>query len=219
MRRSVGSNVRRKDGDAKVTGAAKYIDDLTFPNMLYGATIRSTIPRGKITGRQVSLPAEFIVADHRDIPGKNYVALIDPDQPCLAVSEVRHVAEPILLVAHPEKHALIDVEKRVSVEYAASTPNYDPEKSDLCFKKIAIDKGNIDIGLRNSDFVIDGEYRTGHQEQLYIETNGVIAVPADGQMTVYGSLQCPYYVHKALMVVLNLPPDKVRVIQTETGGG
>ena len=67
--------------------------------------------------------------------------------------------------------------------------------------------------------VIEGEYRTGHQEQLYIETNGVIAVPGDGQMTVYGSLQCPYYVHKALVVLLNLPPDKVRVIQTETGGG
>ena len=67
--------------------------------------------------------------------------------------------------------------------------------------------------------MIEGEYRTGHQEQLYIETNGVIAVPGDGQMTVYGSLQCPYYVHKALVVLLNLPPDKVRVIQTETGGG
>ena len=67
--------------------------------------------------------------------------------------------------------------------------------------------------------MIDGEYRTGHQEQLYIETNGVIAVPGDGQMTVYGSLQCPYYVHKALVVLLKLPPDRVRVVQTETGGG
>ena len=217
--RAVGTNVRRKDGDAKVTGAAKYIDDLTFPGMLYGATIRSTIPRGKISGRRVSLPPGFIVADHRDIPGKNYVALIDPDQPCLAVDEVRHVAEPILLVAHAEKHALIDVEQRVAIDYRAAMPNYDPEKSDLCFKKITIDKGQIDLGLRNADRVIDGEYRTGHQEQLYIETNGVIAVPGDGQITVYGSLQCPYYVHKALMVALNLPPDKVRVIQTETGGG
>jgi CO/xanthine dehydrogenase Mo-binding subunit len=217
--RAVGSNVRRKDGDAKVTGAAKYIDDLTFPGMLYGATIRSTIPRGNISGRRVSLPPEFIVADHRDIPGKNYVALIEPDQPCLAVDEVRHVAEPIVLVAHAEKHALIGVEQRVAIDYQAAAPNYDPEKSDLCFKKISIDKGQIDLGLRMADFVIEGEYRTGHQEQLYIETNGVIAVPGDGRMTVYGSLQCPYYVHKALMVLLNLPPDKVRVIQTETGGG
>ena len=219
MARAVGNNVRRKDGDAKVTGAAKYIDDLSFPGMIYGATIRSTIPRGIIAARTVSLPDDFIVADHRDIPGPNYVALIDPDQPCLAVDQIRHVAEPIMLVGHADKHALIDVQKRVAIAGIAGTPNYDPEKSDLCFKKISIDKGQIDRGFQISDFVIDGEYRTAHQEQLYIETNGVIAVPGDGAMTVYGSLQCPYYVHKALVVLLKLPPERVRVVQTETGGG
>ena len=219
MARVVGSSVRRKDGDAKVTGAAKYIDDLSFPGMLYGATVRSTIPCGRITGRRINLRGDFIIADHHDIPGKNYVALIDSDQPCLAVDEVRHVAEPIVLVAHAEKPALIDVEKHVTIDYAETKPNYDPEAADICFKKIAIDKGDVTLGFRNADSVIEGEYRTSHQEQLYIETNGVIAVPGDGRMTVYGSLQCPYYVHEALMVLLNLPPDKVRVIQTETGGG
>jgi CO/xanthine dehydrogenase Mo-binding subunit len=217
--RAVGKNVRRKDGDAKVTGAAKYIDDLSFPGMLYGATVRAVIPRGRIRARHVSLSPDFIVADYRDIPGPNYVALIDPDQPCLAVNEIRHVAEPLLLVAHADKHALIDVDKRVTFETEAQAPNYDPEASDVCFKQIAIDKGDIDLGFRNADLVIEGEYRTAHQEQLYIETNGVIAVPGDGEMTVYGSLQCPYYVHQALVVILNLPPEKVRVVQTETGGG
>ncbi|MEP6782773.1 MAG: xanthine dehydrogenase family protein molybdopterin-binding subunit [Acidobacteriota bacterium] len=219
MARAVGSNVRRKDGDSKVTGAAKYIDDLTFPGMIYGATIRSSIPRGRITQIDATLPAGFIVADHRDIPGPNYVALIDPDQPCLAVDQVRHFTEPILLVGHADKQALIDIHKRVTIKYDAQAPNYDPERSDVCFKKISIDKGQIDLGFRNADLVVDGEYRTAHQEQLYIETNGVIAVPGDRQMTVYGSLQCPYYVHKALVVLLKLPPDRVRVVQTETGGG
>jgi CO/xanthine dehydrogenase Mo-binding subunit len=68
--------------------------------------------------------------------------------------------------------------------------------------------------------IVEGEYRMGHQEQLYIEPNGVVAVPGPGgAITVYGSLQCPYYVHRALAVLLGLPDDKVRVIQTETGGG
>jgi CO/xanthine dehydrogenase Mo-binding subunit len=219
MPKAVGTNVRRKDGDAKVTGAAKYIDDLKFPGMLYGATIRSTIPRGTITSRRISLPKDFIVADHRDIPGKNYVALIDPDQPCLAVDDVQHVAEPIVLIAHADKSALIGIDKQIAIDYTPAPPTYDPETSSVVFKKISIDKGDVNAGFRNAESIIEGEYRTGHQEQLYIETNGVIAVPGDGQMTVYGSLQCPYYVHKALMVVLNLPPDKVRVIQAETGGG
>jgi len=217
--RAVGANVRRKDGDAKVTGAAKYIDDLTFPGMLYGATVRSSIPRGTITARHISLPDGYTVADHRDIPGPNYVALIDPDQPCLAVDEIRHVAEPLLLVAHADKDALLHLDTRISIETRNGTPTYDPEASDVCFKKIAIDKGDLDAGFKAADVIVDGEYRTAHQEQLYIETNGVIAVPGDGRMTVYGSMQCPYYVHRALVVLLALPPDKVRVVQTETGGG
>ena len=216
---AVGADVRRKDGDAKVTGEARYVDDLQFPGMLFGATIRSTIPRGTIRARRISLPGDFVVADHRDIPGKNFVALIDEDQPCLAVDEVRHVAEPILLVAHADKRALIGIESTVGFDYEAAPPNYDPLAASHCFKTIAIDKGDLERGWAEADVVIEGEYRTGHQEQLYIETNGVIAAPGDGSMTVYGSLQCPYYVHKALMVLLNLPPDKVRVVQAETGGG
>jgi len=217
--RAVGRNVRRKDGDAKVSGAAKYIDDLTFPGMIFGSTIRSTIPRGAIRARHIELPADFVVADYRDIPGPNYVALIDPDQPCLAVGEIRHVAEPIVLVGHADKHALIDINTRVRFDFQPLEPNYDPEASDVCFKRIAIDKGDLERGFADADVIIEGEYRTSHQEQLYVETNGVIAVPSEGAMTVYGSLQCPYYVHKALVVLLNLPPERVRVVQTETGGG
>ena len=219
MARAVGSNVRRKDGDAKVTGAAKYIDDLAFPGMIFGTTIRSAIPHGDITARHVTLPPDFVVADHRDIPGQNHVALIDPDQPCLAESVVRHVAEPILLVAHADRHRLAGIATQIAIEYREKPPVYDPEASDTCFKKIEIEKGNLDQGFAQADLVFEGEYRTGHQEQLYVETNGVIAVPGHGQMTVYGSLQCPYYVHKALVVLLGLPPDRVRVVQAETGGG
>ena len=67
--------------------------------------------------------------------------------------------------------------------------------------------------------IVEGEYRTGAQEHLYIENNGVIAEWSDETgITVWGSLQCPYYVHKSLLAVFDLPEDKVRVIQTETGG-
>jgi len=219
MGRAVGANVRRKDGDAKVTGAAKYIDDLAFPGMLFGATIRSTIPRAEIVNTHHDLSAGFIVADYRDIPGQNYIALIDPDQPCLSEGEIRHVAEPVLLIAHADRRALFGIEHRVRFDYTALTPNYDPELSDTCFKQISIDKGELERGFREAEVVVEGEYRTGHQEQLYIETNGVIAVPGAGQITVYGSLQCPYYVHKALAGVTGLAPHRVRVVQTETGGG
>ena len=217
---AVGRNVPRKEGLDKVTGRARYVDDLTFPGMLYGRTVRSTVPRGEITAIRFDFdPAGFTVADFRDIPGRNTIALIELDQPCLAEREVRHFAEPILLFAHESRDALLDAERRIAIDYRPGEPVYDPERSPQCFKEIVIEKGNLARGLAAADLVVEGEYRAGHQEQLYIEPNGVIAVPENGGITVYGSLQCPYYVHRALRVLLGLPEDRVRVVQTETGGG
>ena len=82
-----------------------------------------------------------------------------------------------------------------------------------------IEKGSVDGIWERAAHIVEGEYTTGAQEQLYIENNGVIAAfdPEQG-ITLWGSLQCPYYVHKALMVLCGLPAEKVRVVQMETGG-
>jgi len=216
--RAVGRSVLRKEGAAKTSGAAVYLDDLSFPDLLYGRTVRSTVAAGDIQGVRFDFDRSgFTVVDHRDIPGRNVIALIEDDQPCLAARRVEHFAEPILLLAHEDREQLARADVRI--EYRARTPHYQPETSTTAFKTIAIDKGDIDGGLRAADVVVEGEYRTGHQEQLYIEPNGVIAVPEGGGITVFGSMQCPYYVHRALKVLLDLPDERVRVVQTETGGG
>jgi CO/xanthine dehydrogenase Mo-binding subunit len=217
--KAVGRNVLRKEGIEKVTGSARYLDDLPFPNLLHARTIRSTIPAGEIAGIRFDFDTSgFAIIDHRDIPGRNVVALIEDDQPCLAERAIRHVAEPILLLAHEDRERLFAA--NVHVDYHPATPIYDAEASSTAFKRIAIVKGDVDRGFAAADLIVEGEYRTGHQEQLYIEPNAVVAVPeADGSTTVYGSLQCPYYVHRALVVLLGVAADKVRVVQTETGGG
>ncbi|MBA3970174.1 MAG: xanthine dehydrogenase family protein, partial [Gemmatimonadetes bacterium] len=221
MNSVVGHNVLRKDGMPKVTGDAKYVDDLHFPGMLYGRTVRSTIPRGRIRSVRLDFDTDgFTVVDYRDIPGPrcNFVALIEDDQPFLAKDEVNHLAEPILLLAHENRDRLL--EARVEIEYESGIPVFDPESSPVVFKRLRIAKGDVEGALADAEIIIEGTYRTGHQEHVYIETNGVIAVPeADGGMTLYGSLQCPYYVHKALKALLTLSDEQVRVVQTETGGG
>jgi CO/xanthine dehydrogenase Mo-binding subunit len=218
MSRSVGRNVVRKDGAAKASGTARYVDDLTFPGMLYARTVRSTIPCGHISRIRLDFdPAGFTIVGARDIPGRNLVSLIVDDQPCLADGEVRHVAEPILLLAHEDRERLL--EARVDIEYRPRQAVFDPARSATVFKTVAIAKGRLDEGFRRADLVIEGEYRTGHQEHLYVEPNGMLAVPRDGGVTVYGSLQCPYYVHRALVVLLGLREREVRVVQVETGGG
>jgi CO/xanthine dehydrogenase Mo-binding subunit len=230
---AVGTNVKRKDGIGKATGRTKYADDVTFPGMIYGRTIRSTIPAGKVKSiKHAYDSAGFTVVDHRDIPsgGRNLVALIVDDQPCLVESVVRHVAEPVVLLAHADREKLEAA--RVAIEYESATPMFDPLASSQVLKEFRIEKGNMDRGFQSADVIVEGVYRTGHQEHVYIETNGVIAVPgtaepqtadrrpqtADRSVTVYGSIQCPFYVEKALKVMLG-PSYSVRVVQTETGGG
>ncbi len=215
---TIGHSVPRHDGHDKVTGAARYIDDLRFPGMLYGRTIRSSIPCGRIRSVRCDFdPSGFTIVDYRDIPGRNVVALIADDQPCLAEREVRHAAEPIVLLAHESREALLRA--RVDIDYEPGNPVFDPCRSTTVFKAIGIDKGDVETGFREAEVVVEGEYRVGHQEHVYIEPNGVIAVPDGGGVTLYGSLQCPYYVQRALHSVLGLPTARVRVVQAETGGG
>jgi CO/xanthine dehydrogenase Mo-binding subunit len=214
---AVGRSVPRKDGIGKATGEARYADDLRFPGMLHGRTIRSTVPCGRLAGVRLDLDrAGFTVVDYRDIPGRNIVTLIEDDQPCLVERDIRHAAEPVLLLAHQSRDALLTA--RVSLDEEPGTPVFDPERSPLAFKHILIEKGDLAAGFAAADHVVEGTYRTGHQEHVYIEPQGVIAVPEDGGITVYGSIQCPFYAQRALSVVLGgaIP---VRVVQTETGGG
>jgi CO/xanthine dehydrogenase Mo-binding subunit len=214
---AVGSSVARKDGIGKATGAARYVDDLVLPGMLHGRTIRSTIPCGRIRSIRLDFdPTGFSIVDYRDVPDRNVVDLIAQDQPFLVEREVRHLAEPILLLAHEDKERLNAA--RVLIEYDEEEPLFDPEQSSQILKAIDIVKGDSGTALAGADSIIEGTYRTGHQEHIYIEPNGVVAVPEDGGVTIHGSVQCPFYVIKAVRCLLG-ERHPVRVIQTETGGG
>jgi CO/xanthine dehydrogenase Mo-binding subunit len=229
---AVGQNVLRKEGYEKLTGAARYVDDLTLDGMLFGKTIRSTIARGRI--RTIEFDSAYdwsrvVIADYRDIPGDNYVALIENDQPLLVDLDVHHYDEPILLIAAESKAELELAAHHIHIQYEELPPVLTIEESlagseviygsDNIFKRFLIGRGDIDEGFAAADHISEGEYRVPHQEQLYIEPQGMIAIPGDGDMTVMGSMQCPYYVHKALKQLFNLSDEQAVVIQTTTGGG
>jgi len=225
--RIVGTSVLRKEGTAKVRGAARYIDDLSLPGMIFGATVRSTIPRGRILSIKFGdgIPwDEFVVVSAKDIPGENTIALINRDWPCLANEMVNHPEEPILLLAHADPHLLRKALDAVHIEYETLPSVHSIEESergdvvvwgaDNVFKQFQIDKGDVDQIWGAADFIVEGEYSTGAQEHLYIENNGVIAAfTREDGLTVWGSMQCPFYVHKSLVAVSALPEDKVRVIK------
>jgi CO/xanthine dehydrogenase Mo-binding subunit len=230
--RIVGAPVPRKEGVDKLLGRACYVDDMEREGMWHGATVRSTIPRGII--RSIAFDqgidwSEFTVVTAADIPGENHIHLIVTDQACLADGKVNHCEEPILLLAHPDKHRLREAVSAVHIEYDPLPPIFTMEESerqdaviwgtDNLLKSFLLNKGDVDAAWSRAAHIVEGEYRTGAQEHLYIENQGIIAeFSAESGVTVWGSLQCPYYVFKSLRAVFALPEDKIRVIQTETGG-
>jgi CO/xanthine dehydrogenase Mo-binding subunit len=230
----IGQSIPRREGRAKVTGRARYLDDLSMPGMLHGATVRSPVPRGLIRDIEYSpdIPwNEFTVVAAADIPGRNVVELIERDQPYLADGQVNHAEEPILLLAHRDPSMLEEARRGItfdidplpavsSIEDALSQRQI-IWGSDNVFKTYLVSRGDVDAAFEDNDVVVvEGEYETGAQEQLYIEPNGMLALArgADG-VTVWGSMQCPYYVHRALAALFDLPAEKIRVVQMDTGGG
>src|SRR5262249_14585240 len=207
----------------KVTGAAKYVDDLVIPDLWYGATVRSTDAHSRIKAIHFDPAFDWnccITVTAVDISGDNVVALIEDDQPALASDKINHVAEAVALVAARTREVAREAARHVRVEPEPLEPVLSLEQATHVFKQFEIKKGDVEAALAGAHRVIEGEARTGAQEQLYIEPQGVIAVPReDGGIQILGSLQCPFYVHKAMMRLLGLPSDKIAIVQTVTGGG
>ncbi len=223
---TIGKSIHRKEGVPKVTGEAVYADDMRFENCLYGRTVRSTVPRGRINDIRFNpgIPwHEFTIVLPRDIPGRNGVTLIDDRQPFLADREILHMAEPVALIAHPDKELAAKAVRHVELDVeelpAVFTMEEALERNDV-FESYLVQNGDPTARWKDAGVIVEETYRTGSQEQLYIEPQSMIATSVPGQqVTVWGSMQCPYYVRKALAPLFGLTPERVRVVQTETGGG
>jgi CO/xanthine dehydrogenase Mo-binding subunit len=193
--------------------------------MLFGATVRSPFPHAridKIRWLPEKAPAGAVCLTASDLPGPNGVLLLNDDWPILAAAEVRHVGEPVALVAAASRLDARRALGAVEVEYTPLTPVLDLSEADQedPLAAIRLERGDVDTALATADLVVEGSYRTGHQEHIYIECQAMTAwYESDGVLVVKGSMQCPYYVHKALVHALELPAGRVRVEATAVGGG
>ncbi len=215
----------RREGPAKLTGLAKYADDLVFPGAWYGATIRSTEPHARLLAIDLDEAFDWtrvVVVTSADIPGENVVSLIRDDQPILVPvgGEIRHQAEPLCLIAAADRSTLREAKRHLRARTERLPAVFDPLASTEEISHCQVERGNVEQGFAEADLVVEGTYRVGHQEQLYIENQAMIALPhTDGGVTVHGSCQCPYYIHRALKRSLQLTNAQAVVIQAETGGG
>jgi CO/xanthine dehydrogenase Mo-binding subunit len=228
----IGRSAPRTDARDKITGRTRYVADLDVPGAWAGVTVRSAVPAGRIV--RIAAAADFPATDAVLVTGaglgaRNRVAMVTDEMPFLAVDSVRYLGEPVALVAAPDLEAaraaaqcveieieplpavlaLAEAERRWRADPAAAPP----------LAEYRITRGDAAAALRDSPIVVTGEYATPAQEQAYIEPQGMLALPrADGSIVLEGSLQCPYYIHSAIVRLLACAPEQVIVRQAPTGG-
>lgn len=230
---SVGKSVIRKDAASKATGTALFTDDMEFPTMLYGATIRSPKPHIRILGVDDTAAGKLkgVIGIYyaKDIPGDNVVPLIFMDYPFLADKGAKFQGQAVGLVVARDIATARKAVRLVKIKYKELPAVLDlletlKKKSpkiygkDNVFKKFVIKKGNLKKAKPAVE--VEDVFTTNYQVHSYLETQAAVAVPQDnGGMNVYGSMQCPFYVQDAVKKILGVPYNKVRIVQQTTGGG
>ncbi|MDQ7778860.1 MAG: xanthine dehydrogenase family protein molybdopterin-binding subunit [Planctomycetota bacterium] len=153
----------------------------------------------------------------------NVMVEVEKKEPLLGIEEIvrRYKAAHHSSNYGPHGSAVEDgsARRRAEVPVSGSRPPHSVPEPLVFFYEPSIVKGDVEAAFKNSDLMVESEYRTGFQEHAYLETQGVIAIPhRDGSVRIIGSLQCPYYVRPAVARVLGMPDEKVVVEQAPTGG-
>lgn len=217
---NIGNSVVKTDHKEKVSGAAKYVADLPTEGMLHGKFLRSTVPHAKIKNITLpELPDGYMIVDKDDVPGENKIHIVKEDMPIFAVDTVEYIGDPILMVVGPDEKKVEEIVSQIIVDYEELSAVLDATQSKVAFFEYQHAKGDVDAAFQNADKVYDEVLKTGYQEQIYLETNGMIGDYHEGKITIRGSMQCPYYVHTALQLATGLERDKVQVKGDTTGGG
>ncbi|MEM2137376.1 MAG: xanthine dehydrogenase family protein, partial [Candidatus Methanomethylicia archaeon] len=233
----VGKSIERVDAIDKVTGKAKFMEDHHVPKMLYVKLVTSSEPHAKILKinyeKAIKIPGVVRVITSRDITGENQVGYALPDQPLIADGKVRYHGEPIALVAAEIPESAIRGAMEVYVEYEKLPAILDPmeamnrrdilvhenKESNIAFTA-KVRRGNVKIGFDKSDIIIENNYRTQHQEHLYLETEGALAIPErGGEYTILSCAQYPHLAQAITARVLGIPTSKIRIVQPFIGGG
>lgn len=209
------NSVKKVDNEDKMSGRALFTDDYFIKDSLVAVTLRSSIAKGKILSIDLpKLPTGYYFISAKDIPGENVCNIIKSDWPVFADKTVNYCGETIGLVVGPDKKIALDILDNIKVNYEEEKPVF--EMVNPAINK-EIHKGDVSI-FKNAAYTYEEEFDTGYQEQIYLETQGMLIYLEDDKIVVKASMQCPFYIQKAIARVLGCPENKIRVIQPAVGG-
>ncbi|MDA3956079.1 xanthine dehydrogenase family protein molybdopterin-binding subunit [Oceanispirochaeta sp.] len=230
MPHSISTSVRRKDAVAKAAGTMEYLADQFPVSPLHGKCYYSSISRGTIESVSLpELPEGYYIVGADDIQGVNRLHMIIEDWPVFADKEVRYLGQIIFLVVGPEKDVILDLHKQIQITYRELTPCITLEEStallegvqhgeDNVFTRYDIHHGQVEYPFEKAHRILEKEYYTGHQEHVYMEPQSLFAHWEEDTFILHASAQCPFYIRKSLVNALGMDKEKIRIIQTPTGG-
>lgn len=241
----IGQSVKRSDLLAKVTGTAQYVADMHLPGLLYARSKRSDVAHALIrridTRRALALPGVKAVLTHENVPRVLHAGSPHPRSASVTCDQyildrkVRYWGETVAVVAATSEEVaeaaleLIEVEYEplpamFTVEDAAregATPIHDREPGgNLVLAPVVANRGDVERGFAEADFILEGEYEGGRPTPAYMEPNACMCQwDGNGNLTVWISTQTAFMVRGIMAEVLGLPLSKVRVLVDHMGGG
>ena len=228
----------RNDAYAKVTGRAKFTDDLKFANPLHAAPAYSDFVHAQInaidTRAAEKVPGVVRVLTAKDVPGVNRFGQIIRDFRIFADDKIRYHGDVVAIVVAESREIAIRAAQMVKVDATPLPAVLDPEealKPDAVLvhedhgtnliNTHVVRRGDVERGFTQADFIVEQEFRTQFVEHAYMETEAAVCVPrsTDGVIEVYGSMQHPFSTRRFVAACLGVALSEVEVIGTPMGGG
>jgi 4-hydroxybenzoyl-CoA reductase alpha subunit len=234
----IGKSLPKIDSYAKVTGAARYADDIKLPRMAFGRILRSPHPHARIirleTSRARAYPGVLEVITGADLPRKYGIMPTTQDEYPFAIDRVRYVGDPVAAVCAVDEEAAEAALELIAVEYEplpallsideALTREdlkiHDETRRGNVMKEVHLTFGDMEEGFDEADLVREDTYFFEGTTHAAMEQHACVAdCGADGKITLWTSTQTPHYVHREVAKVLQMPLSHLRVIVPPVGGG
>jgi CO/xanthine dehydrogenase Mo-binding subunit len=244
---TIGQPVGRAEGPEKVTGTAIYPADINLPGTLVGKCLRSPYPYARIKSIDASaarrVPGVHAVLTGFDLPDV-LIGRMLRDMPILARDVVRFAGQKVAAVAAEDADSAEEALTRIEVEYEELTPVLDPlaamqpdapvlhprfqsyigrsnrpQEHPNIVDHAVWQKGDVEQGFAEADYVFEHTFRTQHQHQGYIEPHAsVVYLDEQGRAQVWLNSKMPFQVRQQLAEGIDLPQERVRINPTFIGG-
>ncbi|MDI6753278.1 MAG: molybdopterin-dependent oxidoreductase [Thermodesulfobacteriota bacterium] len=234
----VGKRIPRYDGLQHVTGRTQFVDDVSYPNMLWVKAYRSPVVKGEILNVDVSqaekTPGVAAVLTAKDVPANQYG--FSNDQPVLAEKGVRFKGEAIVAVAAVDEDTAQEAVEKIRVDFKEETPVFDPIEAmkpdtprvrpegnlwmfgEVPYRRIRL--GDVEKGFKEADVIVEEVYRTQNQDHAQLEGQVSVArLEANGVITINSVSQCPFLHQLQLAGILKVPLNRLKFIGGTVGGG